>query len=79
LFPTAQGGFTLSNPSSLGEDASGELYITDIGNGNLYKIVPATSVGEERERAVTSAKDFASIAAIVEDLSRIASRFVAIR
>jgi glucose/arabinose dehydrogenase len=46
LFPTAQGGFTLSNPSSLGEDARGELYITDIGNGNLYKIVPATSVAK---------------------------------
>ncbi|MBA3831410.1 MAG: PQQ-dependent sugar dehydrogenase [Chthoniobacterales bacterium] len=38
LFPTAQGGFPLNNPSSLGEDASGELYITDIGNGNLYKL-----------------------------------------
>jgi len=42
LFPTSDGA-TLSNPSSLGEDANGELYITDIGNGNLYKIVPATS------------------------------------
>ena len=28
LFPTRQGGFNLRNPSSLGEDASGELYIT---------------------------------------------------
>lgn len=37
LFPT-QDGFTLSLPTSLGEDASGELYITDIGNGNIYKI-----------------------------------------
>lgn len=40
LFPTRQGGFNLSNPSSFGEDARGELYITDIGNGSLYKIVP---------------------------------------
>ena len=43
LFPTAVGGYTLSNPSSLGEDANGELYITDIGNGNVYKIVPAAA------------------------------------
>jgi glucose/arabinose dehydrogenase len=40
LFPTRQGGFNLRNPSSFGEDANGELYITDIGNGNVYKIVP---------------------------------------
>ena len=39
LFPTCAGGFTLSNPSSLGEDANGELYITDIGNGSVFKIV----------------------------------------
>jgi glucose/arabinose dehydrogenase len=39
LFPTRIGGFTLSNPSSLGEDANGELYITDIGNGSVFKIV----------------------------------------
>jgi len=39
LFPTSVGGFTLSNPSSLGEDANGELYITDIGNGSVFKIV----------------------------------------
>jgi hypothetical protein len=29
------------NPSSLGEDASGELYVCDITNGNIYKIIPA--------------------------------------
>ncbi|MEY2484774.1 MAG: hypothetical protein QOH39_422 [Verrucomicrobiota bacterium] len=40
LFPTRVGGFRLSNPSSFGEDASGELYICDIGSGHLYKIVP---------------------------------------
>ena len=40
LFPTRQGGFNLSNPSSFGEDASGELYITDLGSGSVYKIVP---------------------------------------
>jgi glucose/arabinose dehydrogenase len=40
LFPTRQGGFTLSAPSSFGEDANGELYIVDIGAGAVYKIVP---------------------------------------
>lgn len=42
LFPTSVGGFPLQNPSSLGEDSNGELYITDIGNGSVYKIVPVT-------------------------------------
>jgi len=42
LFPTNTGGFTLSNPSSLGEDANGELYICDISGGNVFKIVPVT-------------------------------------
>ena len=40
LFPTRQGGFTLSAVSSFGEDANGELYIVDIGAGAVYKIVP---------------------------------------
>src|SRR5438477_524445 len=39
LFPTSVGGFALSHPSSLGEDANGELYITDIGNGSVFKTV----------------------------------------
>jgi hypothetical protein len=42
LFPTSVGGFTLSNPSSLGEDANGELYITDIVGGSVFKIVSST-------------------------------------
>ncbi len=41
LFPTAtadtQDGLTLSG---FGEDANGELYFTDVGNGNVFKIVP---------------------------------------
>jgi len=41
LFPTGVGNFPLNNPSSLGEDARGELYICDITNGNIYKIIPA--------------------------------------
>ncbi len=39
LFPTRVGNFSLSNPASLGEDASGELYIADIGSGNIFRIV----------------------------------------
>jgi glucose/arabinose dehydrogenase len=40
LFPTRTGSIALSNPSSFGEDASGELYITDIGAGRVFKIIP---------------------------------------
>src|SRR6266496_2360122 len=43
LFPTRAGGYTLSNPSSLGEDANGELYIADIGNGSVFKIVESVA------------------------------------
>jgi|KBSMisStaDraftv2_1062788.scaffolds.fasta_scaffold51721_4 glucose/arabinose dehydrogenase len=38
LFPTRIGGYSLKNPSSLGEDANGELYITDITAGNIFQI-----------------------------------------
>jgi glucose/arabinose dehydrogenase len=41
LFPTAVGNFPINNPASLGEDAAGELYICDITNGNIYKIIAA--------------------------------------
>jgi hypothetical protein len=37
LFPTRVGGYTLGALTSLGEDAFGELYITDL-NGNVFKI-----------------------------------------
>jgi glucose/arabinose dehydrogenase len=40
LFPTKVGGFPLQLPSSLGEDARGELYITDLGSGSVFKIGP---------------------------------------
>lgn len=36
IFPTLPGGFRLS---SFGEDASGEIYFTDISNGAVYKII----------------------------------------
>jgi glucose/arabinose dehydrogenase len=42
LFPTATGGFTLSGPASLGEDANGEIYICAINTGSVFKIVPTT-------------------------------------
>ena len=38
--PTTGGNVNLANVSSFGEDAAGELYITDIGNGSVYKISP---------------------------------------
>ena len=38
--PTTVGNVNLVNLSSFGEDAAGELYLTDIGNGNVYKISP---------------------------------------
>jgi hypothetical protein len=38
LFPTRVGNFPLNNPVAFWADNSGELYIADIGNGNIYKI-----------------------------------------
>src|SRR5438270_5815089 len=43
LFPTKIGNFGLKNSSSLGEDANHELYITDISNGYVFKIVSAST------------------------------------
>lgn len=40
LFPTRSGNVSLGNPTSLGEDADGELYICDNKSGNVFKIVP---------------------------------------
>jgi hypothetical protein len=37
---------TLGNLSSLGEDANGELYITDISNGSVFKIVAPPLEGD---------------------------------
>ena len=41
LFPTKVGGYTLGPLTSMGEDASGELYLTDFGN--VFKIVNDTA------------------------------------
>jgi len=38
LFPTRVGDYALNNPVGFWEDNSGELYICDFGNGNIYKI-----------------------------------------
>ena len=40
LFPTRIGNFDLLNPTSLGEDANGELYIVDYTSGDIFKIIP---------------------------------------
>jgi hypothetical protein len=42
LFPTAVGSVPLGAPVAFGEDANGEIYICDINNGSIFKIVPAT-------------------------------------
>ena len=42
LFPTKVGGYTLGALTSMGEDPSGELYLTDI-DGNVFKIVEASA------------------------------------
>ncbi|MDQ2824746.1 MAG: hypothetical protein M3R29_04795, partial [Verrucomicrobiota bacterium] len=43
LFPTVDSTpVNLVNPSSFGEDTNGEIYITDISAGRVYKIVPTT-------------------------------------
>jgi hypothetical protein len=41
LFPTATGD-TLNGLSSFGEDANGEIYITDVSSGKVFKIVPVS-------------------------------------
>ena len=38
--PTTGGNVSLVSLSSFGEDAAGELYLTDIGNGSVYKLSP---------------------------------------
>jgi hypothetical protein len=39
LFDPA-GALTITNPSSFGEDAAGELYIVDYNDGEVYRIIP---------------------------------------
>src|SRR5256885_1269620 len=52
LFPIPITGGTsvsLVNLSSFGEDAAGELYMTDIANGNVYKISPMLVAAASRK------------------------------
>jgi len=42
LFPTTSGSVNLSALSGFGEDANGEIYISDVGSGNVFRIVPVT-------------------------------------
>ena len=51
LFPitTSGGNVSPSALSSFGEDAAGELYVTDIGNGNVYKISPMLVAASSRK------------------------------
>ena len=51
LFPisTNGGSVSLSALSAFGEDAAGELYMTDIGNGNVYKISPMLVAASSRK------------------------------
>ncbi|HYR22907.1 MAG TPA: PQQ-dependent sugar dehydrogenase [Chthoniobacterales bacterium] len=52
--PTTIGNISLTNTSSFGEDAAGELYITDIGNGRVYKISPMlVSAASRKIHAIT--------------------------
>jgi glucose/arabinose dehydrogenase len=63
LFPTS-GGLTLGSPASFGEDANGELYICDIVNKAIFKIVPDTpnlAITSLVKPAVTSTTAIAGI------------------
>ena len=55
--PTTDGNVSLVNLSSLGEDAAGELYLTDIGNGNVYKLSPMLVGAASRKMHGTTAFD----------------------
>jgi glucose/arabinose dehydrogenase len=55
--PTTSGNVSLVNLSSLGEDAAAELYMTDIGNGNVYKISPMLVGAASRKTHGTTAYD----------------------
>ena len=59
LFPisTSAGNLSLSALSAFGEDAAGELYMTDIGNGNVYKISPMFLGAASRKMHGTIARD----------------------
>lgn len=55
--PTTSGNVSLTNLSSIGEDAAGELYFTDIGSGNVYKLSPMLVGAVSRKTHGTTAFD----------------------
>jgi glucose/arabinose dehydrogenase len=55
--PTTDGNVSLVNLSSLGEDAAGELYLTDIGSGNVYKLSPMLAGAASRKMHGSTAFD----------------------
>ena len=55
--PTTAGNVSLANLSSVGEDAAGELYFTDIGNGNVYKLSSMLVGAASRKTDGTNAFD----------------------
>ncbi|HEY3296365.1 MAG TPA: PQQ-dependent sugar dehydrogenase [bacterium] len=55
------GGQTIQAISSFGEDAQGELYICDLNQGSVFKIVPrATSTGSARDDPPTGFRLYAN-------------------
>jgi len=55
--PTTSGTISLANLSSFGEDAAGEIYLTDIGNGNVYKLSPMVTGAVSRKMHGATAFD----------------------
>ena len=55
--PTTSGNVSLTNLSSFGEDAAGELYMTDIGSGNVYKLSPMLISAASRKTHGTTPLD----------------------
>lgn len=55
--PTNSGNVSLVNLSSFGEDTAGELYMTDISNGNVYKISPMLIGAASRKIHGSTARD----------------------
>ena len=51
------GGLTLGSISSFGEDASGELYICDLYDGNIFKIMPDTDPSPDVQNLTAISSD----------------------
>ena len=51
------GSRNINNPSSFGEDASGEMYICDYADGELYKIVGVVTAGDSDGDGLTDTQE----------------------